>query len=74
MIPLTSRPRRSYVYLPGSPTAALGLYAILNVNTEINEAPFKIAAGVLLFIPLLIVFLIFRNKIMSNMDEGGIKG
>ena len=63
-----------YVYLPGSPTAALGLYAILNVNTEINEAPFKIAAGVLLFIPLLIVFLIFRNKIMSNMDEGGIKG
>ena len=63
-----------YVYLPNSPTAALGLYAILNVNTEINEAPFKIAAGVLLFIPLLILFLIFRNKIMSNMDEGGIKG
>lgn len=63
-----------YVYLPSKPTAALGLYAVLNVNTEINEAPFKIASGVIVFIPIFILFLIFRNKIMANIDEGGIKG
>lgn len=63
-----------YVYLPSMPTAALGLYATLNVNTSINETPFKIASGILVFIPIFIVFMIFRNKIMSNIDEGGIKG
>ena len=63
-----------YVYLPSMPTAALGLYATLNVNTSINETPFKIASGIVVFIPIFIVFMIFRNKIMSNIDEGGIKG
>ncbi len=63
-----------YVYLPSMPTAALGLYATLNVNTSINEAPFKIASGIVVFVPIFIVFMIFRNKIMSNIDEGGIKG
>ena len=63
-----------YVYLPSKPTAAMGLYAVLNVNTEFNSAPFKIAAGVLVFIPIFIIFLIFKNVIMSNIDEGGVKG
>ncbi len=63
-----------YVYLPSDPTAALGLYAILNVETEIAETPFKIASGIVVFVPILIIFLIFKNKIMGNIEEGGIKG
>ena len=63
-----------YIYLPSKPTAALGLYAILNVYTKNNGTPFKIASGIVVFIPIFILFLIFRNKIMSNIDEGGIKG
>lgn len=63
-----------YVYLPSEPTAALGLYAVLNVNTSINDTPFKIASGIVVFIPIFIIFLIFKNKIMANIDEGGVKG
>lgn len=63
-----------YVYLPSMPTAALGLYATLNVNTVNTGTPFKISSGILVFIPIFIIFMIFRNKIMSNIDEGGIKG
>ena len=56
------------------PTLALGLFAFMNVNTSEFATPTaKIAAGVVVFVPIFLLFVIFRNKIMGNLTEGGIK-
>ena len=34
----------------------------------------QLAAAFMVFLPVFILFLIFRNKIMGNLSEGGIKG
>lgn len=68
-----------YIFLK-QPTLAIGLYAVLNdwsVNSEGGKAylsiPQKIVAGIMVFLPIFVIFLIFRNKIMGNLTEGGIK-
>lgn len=62
------------VYLPSQPTIAYGLYRFMWSNeTEISFAPIKIAGGVLVFLPVFIVFMIFREKLMGNLTAGGIK-
>lgn len=62
-------------YLPDYRTASYGLFVIYT-STEDAMAfpPMKIAGGVIVFLPIFILFLIFRNKIMGNLTEGGIKG
>ena len=61
-------------YLPDYRTASYGLFAIYS-STEGDMAfpPIKIAGGIIVFLPIFILFLIFRNKIMGNLTEGGIK-
>ncbi len=63
------------IYWESSPTVAYGLYNFMH-STETELAanfPAKIAAGIVVAIPMFIVFIIFRNKIMGNLSEGGIK-
>ena len=68
-----------YVFLD-RPTLSIGLYATLNgwsVNslgegTALDWAQ-KSITGVMVFLPIFIIFIIFRNKIMGNLTEGGIK-
>jgi ABC-type glycerol-3-phosphate transport system permease component len=68
-----------YVFLD-RPTLSIGLYATLNgwsVNslgegTALNWAQ-KSITGVMVFLPIFIIFIVFRNKIMGNLTEGGIK-
>ena len=63
------------IYLPSRPTIAYGLYYF--THSTINEASYVtvgIAACMLVTIPIFIVFLIFRNKLIGNMAVGGIKG
>ena len=62
-----------WLLIPKYPTAARGLYHYLN-DMQINDVPAQIAAGVIIFIPVFTIFIIFRNKIMGNLSEGGIKG
>lgn len=62
-----------WLLLPGSPTAALGLYHYLN-NMQINDVPAQLSAGVVVFVPIFVIFVTFRDKIMGNLTEGGIKG
>ncbi len=63
------------IYWEASPTVAYGLYNFMHsTKTELAaNFPAKIAAGIVVAIPMFIVFIIFRNKIMSNLSEGGIK-
>lgn len=62
------------VYLPGFPTAAYGLYKLQNMTTgEMSFTPAKLAGCMLVLLPILVVFLIFHNRLLGNITMGGIK-
>ncbi len=69
------------MFLKNMPTLALGLFAFMDGDVkkppngvgEYNTIPAQIAAGVIVFAPVFALFVIFRNKIMGNLTEGGIK-
>jgi ABC-type glycerol-3-phosphate transport system permease component len=63
------------IYLPSRPTIAYGLYYFNQTTTnEANFVTVRIAASMLVSIPILIVFLLFKNRLMGNVAVGGIKG
>lgn len=63
------------LFLPDYRTASVGLFAVFGATEgELSYPPIKIAAGVYIFLPIFIIFIIFRDKIMGNLTEGGIKG
>lgn len=62
-----------YMLIPSMPTAALGLFHFFQ-NITIDNIPEKMSGGVLVFLPVFIVFVLFRNQIMGDLTEGGIKG
>lgn len=64
------------LFLRNQPTVALGLYAYMQsgMSGSTATATEKIAAGVCVFLPVFALFVAFRNKIMGNLTEGGIKG
>ena len=62
------------------PTLAVGLYGVINgysTNAEgiriSMSAPKQIVSGIIVFLPIFVIFIAFRNKIMGNLTEGGIK-
>ncbi len=65
----------SLVYAPSYPTLAYGLYKFnLSNNPIINSVPHKMAGAMMLFIPILIIFCIFADKLInSNLTMGGVK-
>ena len=63
------------IFLPNMPTIAYGLQYF--TSSSLNEAstlPVKIAACTMVIIPIFIVFVIFKDKLIGNMAVGGIKG
>ncbi len=61
------------VYWYSHPTIAVGLFEYVNnpLNSSFTE---KMAADVLTAIPILIIFLMFKNKMLGSMTVGGLKG
>ncbi|MBQ3493618.1 MAG: carbohydrate ABC transporter permease [Clostridia bacterium] len=63
------------IYLQKNPTAALGLYKFnSNQSQGTNFLTYKLAGFMILMIPTFIIFMIFKNKFMYNVSEGGMKG
>lgn len=63
------------VLLPSMPTIALGVYMVrLSFDSELAYTPAKIAAGMLVCIPVMIIFGIFNKRLMGNLSTGGLKG
>ncbi len=63
------------IFLPNTPTVSYGLYKFkYSTDTRINSVPSLMSACFLVFIPILILFLIFKDFIMGNVAVGGIKG
>ncbi len=62
------------IYLPDMPPLALGLYRF-NQSTDnaISDVPTKLAGCFLVLIPILLIFIIFQNKLMGNLSMGGLK-
>jgi raffinose/stachyose/melibiose transport system permease protein len=66
----------SIMYTPTLPTISYGVYHLCNVggNAEIKHTPALVAACMMLALPVLILFLILRDKLMGNVSIGGLKG
>jgi len=68
--------RTALIYMPTHPTLAYGVY-YLSIGTNKGTfafVPAKTASCMLLAIPILILFILFKDKIMGNVTIGGIKG
>lgn len=62
------------LYLPTHPTLAYGVYNIsTRTDGDFTRIPVKIAAFMILAIPILVVYSVLKNKIVGNMSMGGIK-
>lgn len=62
------------IFLRMKPVISLALYNLSFNNTGYYHESLHLAASICTAIPLVILFMIFRNKIMGNVSMGGIKG
>ena len=63
------------IYLPSSPTISVALVRVkLMSQSGMADPPGRLACSMILCVPILIVFLMFKEKIMGNVSLGGIKG
>ncbi len=62
------------LYLPDFPTVASGLYRIQTSLERQGDYPIIFASLFLSAIPVVVVFSIFSDKIMTNFTIGGLKG
>ena len=63
------------LYLPSRPTFSYGLYYVSNyTGNMISTVPMRMAGCVIVLVPILILFLAFKDKLMGNITMGGVKG
>ena len=63
------------VYMPSYPTVAYGLH-LMEKTTEnaMNTVPMRMAASMIMFLPIIIVFLVLQKHLLGNLMVGGLKG
>ncbi|MBQ8685618.1 MAG: carbohydrate ABC transporter permease [Clostridia bacterium] len=63
------------VYLPSYPNISYALYKFqFNTNNSVSSVPVQTAGCMLVMLPTLLIFLVFRNKFIGNISYGGLKG
>ena len=62
------------IFLSSRPTIAYALFEFNRESEAVVSTALKLSASIFTCIPIIIVFVIFRNKIMGNVTMGGIKG
>lgn len=62
------------MFLPDYPTVASGAYELSQSAKRTADFPLIFAGLLLSFIPVLILFIIFSDRIMKNFSIGGLKG
>ncbi len=63
------------LFLDDQPVLSLGLFEFFkSFEQELSTPVVKTAGGVIVLMPLLILFIAFKDKLMGNLTEGGIKG
>ena len=63
------------MYLPSRPTLAYAIYYCTTYRSgaSMNHAPRRLATLMLFAIPIIIIFIIFNKKLMTNLTMGGVK-
>lgn len=62
------------IYIPHSPTVAYALYELqFSSDPLLTFKPLQFAACILASLPTLIVFIVFRDKMMGGIEFGGLK-
>ena len=61
-------------YLPSMPVLAYGLFKYQTSPASGMTIPMQLAGSILTSVPSIVVFTIFRKKIMNNLTIGGLKG
>lgn len=62
------------LYLPTKPTIAFAIFHITSTPSLVGgEVPKTIAALMILALPVILLFVIFKDKLMGNISMGGIK-
>ena len=65
------------LFTPGYPTLAKVVFDYSQANgvpANFATAPYKMAACALMVVPTIVIFIVFRDKLMGNLTMGGIKG
>lgn len=63
-----------YLYLTDFPTLSMGLFRLENASLTVHNKPVYFAAVLISVIPIFVLFILFSDKIMSNVSIGGLKG
>lgn len=62
------------LFLEKNPVLAWGLFEFFkSYEQELSTPTVKIAGGIIVLLPLLVLFMVFKKKLMGNLTEGGIK-
>ena len=61
------------VYFPSKPTLAYGMYKY-SFDNKVSSVTMQVTGCMFLILPIFILFLFLRNKLLGNMTIGGIKG
>ena len=62
------------LFLPSHPVLAVGLINYSNsYKADVSNIPMKLAGALIVSLPMFIIFLCFRNKLMGNISMGGLK-
>lgn len=63
------------VFLPSYPTLGYGMYLFSQrMGSALSSVPMRVSYMVVVIMPILILFIALRNKLMVNVSVGGIKG
>lgn len=63
------------LYMPNVPTLSYGLYYFnyLCRTNSIMNTPMRLAACIMMVVPVLVLFLVFHNRLLGNVSMGGLK-
>lgn len=63
------------LFMPNVPTLSYGLYNFVMSGAvdEISNEPMRLAACMMLLMPVLILFIFLHDKLLSNVTIGGVK-
>lgn len=64
------------VYVPNHPTLAEYVYAIntYSIGKKFSKAPVKLAASLILLLPVVALFCFTHKRLLGNLSIGGVKG
>lgn len=63
------------LYVPSSPTLAEWVFRIVDLSKPgYTQAPVKLAAAMILLLPVVAIFLLTHKRLLGNLSIGGVKG